>query len=593
MELSAARSWVTWSRSARTACGSSIAGNLLPLMVAWFACGAVVLVTLFVVWMTFLPGLPTELGFTLRNYSDVFTPLLFRVIPNTAIVGFGTVAVSLFFGVSLALLLHRTNVPLRQFWITIIPLTVIVPGFLTAMGWLMLLSPKIGLINKFLMLVFDLQNAPFDIENPWGVAFVQGLMLTPVILILLTGPVRSLDPALEEAAQVAGVNRRHTIWGITLPMLWPAILGGAIYTFMTAIAIFEVAYLIGGIGKSPVLATELFLNTRPLGATTSVPRFGIAGVYGVLIIVPSLIALAFYFRVIEKGYRYVVVTGKGYVPKTINLGKARYFALLFVLLYFSLAVAMPLLMLLWASLLPYLVMPSVKALSLVSLRWYGELMDIIGGFEVIWNTFVLMISVPLIVMFFSFMISWIVVRTQMRGRRVLDMVAMLPHAIPGLAFAFALFMLAIVAARWVEWFPFYQTIGIVVLANALNRLSYATRITNAALLQVGRELEEAAEVSGVRRLGIMWWVLAPLIRPSLLFGAMWTGLLAIREITMALMLSGPENQVISVQIWSRWDAGDLSEAAALGVVMVFVLGALVFIIQKLTGRHVGGETRLT
>jgi iron(III) transport system permease protein len=499
------------------------------------------------------------------------------------IVGIGTVVVVVFFSVPLAWLLHRTDVPGRELWITLIAVAVIVPGFLKAMGWIMLLSPKIGLINKFLAYVFGLQQAPLSVDNVWGVAFVQGLMLTPTMFFLLAGPVRSMDPALEEAAQVSGAPMWRTMWWVSLPTLWPAILGGAIYVFMTAISIFEVAALLGGIGKTPVLATELFLNTNPIGEASAIPRYGMSGVYGLMIAVPSLLALYYYLRVIERGHRYAIVTGRGYRPKDFELGRGRYLGAGFVVLYLLLAVLLPLSVLLWSSLLPHLAMPSADALELVSLRWYRGILAIIGGLDVIVNTIILTVITPLVVLFFGFMISWVVVRTRVKGYRMIDTVAMLPHAIPGLGFAFALTVLAIVAAKWLPWMPLYQTLAIIIIANAVNRLSYVTRITNAALLQVSKELEESAQVCGARKLGTIWWVIAPLIKPSLLFGGLWTGLLVFREISMPLMLAGPDNQVLSVRIWAKWESGALNEASALGVVMVLVMGSVFFVAQRIAG----------
>jgi len=579
--------WPVWTESAAEAVDDFVSSRL-PLFCAWFACGIVVALALFVVWMTFVPGLPIEPELSLENYVDVFDSfLLWRVIPNTAIVGIGTVVVVLFFSVPLAWLLHRTNVPLRELWITLIEVVVIVPGFLKAMAWIMLLSPKIGLINKLLIAVFDLEQAPFSISNVWGIAFVQGLTLTPTMFFLLAGPVRSLDPALEEAAQVSGATMWHTLRWVSLPVLWPAILGGTIYIFMTSIAIFEIAALLGGIGQTPVLATELFLNTRPIGEVAAIPRYGMAGVYGLLIAIPSFIALFYYRRVIEKSHRYTTVTGKGYRPRDSDLGRGRYLGLLFVLFYLLLAVVLPLLLLIWTSLLPTLVMPSARALSMLSLKFYREILDLIGGYNVIKNTIVLVVVTPLAVTFFSFMISWIVVRTRMRGRGAIDTIAMLPHCFPSIGFAFALTMVGIVTAKWVPWLHLYQTIGIIVIANVVNRLSYTTRITNAALLQVGRELEESAQVCGARRLGTMFWILTPLIRPSLIFGGLWTGLLVFREISMALMLSGPGSRVLSVRIWMEWEAGYLSEASAMGVVMVLAMGILIFAIQAVMGLRLG------
>jgi iron(III) transport system permease protein len=334
----------------------------------------------------------------------------------------GTVITVLFFGFPLSWLLNRTNVPLRAFCISLIAVSVIVPGLVKAMGWIILLSPQVGLINQMMVHVFRLETAPFDINSIAGIAFIQGLMLTPTLFFLLSGPMRSMDPALEEAAAVSGANGWMSARWITLALLRPAVLGGIIYTFMTAIAIFEVAALLGGFADRPVLATRLYVAIRPPGGFTAV-NYGIAGVYGLLITVPSLVALYFYFRTIQQVHRYAVVTGKGYRPKTYDLGRFRYLGFAFVLLYMTLAVLLPLLVLVWLSLLPsvrMVRMPSFEALSLVSLQWYRDIFFLMGGFEVVQNTSVLVFATSALVLFFSFMVSWVVVRTRLPGRQFLD-----------------------------------------------------------------------------------------------------------------------------------------------------------------------------
>jgi len=238
-------------------------------------------------------------------------------------------------------------------------------------------------------------------------------------------------------------------------------------------------------------------------------------------------------------------------------------------------------------------MPSADTLSLVSFKWYRGIINVIGGVNVIVNTVVLTVVTPLVVLFFSFMISWVVVRTRVRGRKLVDLIAMLPHAIPGLGFAFALTIVAILAAKWVPWIPLYQTVGIIVIANAVTRLSYVTRITNAALLQVGKELEESAQVCGAKRLGTMWWVVAPLVRSSLIFGGLWTGLLVFREISLPLMLAGPDSQVLSARIWAKWESGDLNQASALGVVMVFFMSVVILVAQRITGQRIAQAQQQT
>lgn len=572
---------------ATTVAVDAISGNSIAHLSAWVVCSMILFLSGLILWATFAPGLPFEGGFTLENYVEVFgSEHLGEVVWNTFQVGAGTVVIALGFGLPLAWLLNRTDIPFRSLFVTMLAVTVIMPGLVKAMGWIMLLSPQIGLINTFLVELLGLRAAPFDINSLWGIAFVQGLGLTPSMFFLVSGPMRMLDPALEEAAEVVGAHRWKTLLWVTWPMLWPATLGGVIYIFMTAIAMFDVAGLLGGLSENRVLATELFLAVQPFEGSLEI-RYGVAGIYGLLIVVPSLVALVFYFQTIKQTYRYAVITGKGYRPKTVALGGFRYAAVAFVSLYLTLAVLLPFFVLLWASLLPSLRMPSLEALSLVSLRWYREIHHVLGGWGVVRNTLTLVIVSSVLVLFFSFMISWVVVRTKLWSRQLLDTIAMLPHAIPGLGFAFALLIVGIIIARWAPWVPFYNTVWIIVVGNVLNRLSYATRITNAALIQVQQELEEAALICGARKWTSMWRVMLPLIRPSLVFAGLWTALLVFREVSMALLLVGPNNKVFATQLWILWRQGDLTQAAALSTVLVLIMGLLILLLQKMAGARIG------
>jgi iron(III) transport system permease protein len=357
---------------------------------------------------------------------------------------------------------------------------------------------------------------------------------------------------------------------------------------MTAIALFEVAGLLGGLSENRILATELFLAVQPFEGSSEI-KYGVAGVYGLLIMAPSLVALFFYFQSLKQAHRYAVITGKGYKPKDFQLGNMRYPAIAFVLFYLALAVFLPFAVLLWASVLPSLRMPSADALGLVTLRWYTEIHHLVGGWEVMKNTLLLVVGSSVLVLFFSFMVSWVVVRTKLRSRRIIDTIAMLPHAIPGIGFAFALLIAGIMTAKWFPSVPFYNTVWIIIAGNVLNRLSYATRITNAALIQVQQELEDAALICGARKWVSMWRVMVPLIRPSLVFAGLWTALLVFREVSMALLLIGPQNKVLATQLWILWRQGNLSQAAALSIVVIIITGLLILVVQRATGRV--GEAR--
>ena len=564
----------------------------LPLSVSWLLLGTIIALSLFILYMTFVPGLPTDPGLTLRHWSKIVSPyVLTKVIPNTVTVGLGSVFVALCFACPLAWLLNRTALPFRKTFITFMALVVIIPDFVTAMGWIMLLNERIGVINKLVATALGIEMVPLSVSNVFGMAWVTGLMLTPTMFFIISGPIRALDPSLEEASLASGATKWQTFLRVSLPLVWPGILGGAIYIFMTAISIFEVPAMLGAAGgKAPVLASELFYAVHP-GIIEPLPAYGAAGVYGVLIAFPSLIGLYFYHRVLKKAHLYRVVTGKGYQPKDLELGRLRYVGVLFVLLYLTVAVFLPLVVLIWTSLLPYLQMPSVDALSNVSLKNYYGLLDAIGGTIVVRNTVFLVAIVTALVLFFSFVISWLVVRTTLRARSFMDTVALLPHAVPGLAFAFALMMIGILSSKWMPWLALNGSLTLIVMAHLVNRLAYGTRVTNAALLQIHPELEECSSVCGSGHASTMARIILPLVRPSLVYAGLWTALLSLREVSMALFLASPQNMVLSVGTWILWQSGKSTTAAAAAVSMVSILALLILLTLVLAGGGVLEQRR--
>lgn len=569
--------------------------DLLPIVITYLVLGIIAILVIFIFYMSFVPGLPTKAEWNLDHWKNIANPyIVYKVIPNTVIVGGATITVTTLFAAPMAWLIHRTVFPFRNFFLALMASVAIVPGFVKTMGWSLLVNQKVGLINKAITDVFGLESFPLDLNNPLGMAWVMGLMLTPTMFFLISGPIQVLNPALEEAAATAGSNRWRTIVYVSLPLVWPAILAGAIYNFMTAISIFEVPAMLGAAGgQSPVLATELFYAINPPTQDSLHIQYGAAGVYGVLISAPSLVALYFYYRVLARARQYEVITGKGYHPKLIDLGYGKYFAVGFVLVYLALAAVVPMLMLVWSSFLPYLMMPSKAALNNLTVENYQNLLPAVGGLDTIRNTLVLVLGVTVSALFFSFMVSWTVVRTKARGRGVMDVFAMLPHAIPGVGFAFALFIVGILISVWVPWLTLTGTVTIIILANLLSRLAYGTRAINAALLQVHQELEESARICGASNIVTWRWVVLPLIIPALTYTGLWTAILTFREVTMALFLAGPRNLVYSTATWVLWRQGYIPRASAAAVVMVGVMVALLLITFWLTSRRIGNRPKPT
>jgi iron(III) transport system permease protein len=590
----------TWRAKVPFARGSS-SPYLAPLILGWIPLALVVLLSLVVLYMSFVTTLPTRADWTLAHWTSSFRPyILTKVLPNTLIVGLVAVAVQIFFAAPLAWLLNRSNVPFRGAFFVGMVLILLVPGFVKAMGWLMLVNARIGILNNLLASILPVNHISLDVQNPIGIGWVFGLSGTPAVFFLISAPMRLLDPALEEAASVSGMGRVQTFLRVSLPLILPAILGAAIYSFMGAISYFEVPAILGAsAGRVPVLATELFYSVHPNDA--GLANYGAAGALGMFIIVPSLVALYFYFRVVSKSHRYAVITGKNYRPRDVDLGGWKYAGLGFALFFFALALAAPLLTLVWLSLHQFLQLPSLAALKNITFENYqlDTLIPALGGTRTLTNTLVLIIVAPIAVVFFSVMISFVVVRSRLRIRRLTDMAAMLPHAIPGLAFAFALFIVGLMFDIWVGWPPILGTLAIIIVANVLTHLSYATRITNAAMLQVHRELEEVSRVCGAGTMRMTGTILVPLMRPALVLATGWTMLTVFREVTIALFLNiGPTNEVIAVSVWKMWFQGSLAQASAGAIVMVLIVMAIFGVLLIATrgklltaGQHVfHGET---
>ena len=536
---------------------------------------------LVVVWSTFIVGQPRlSAALTLVNYVEVFrTSLTYPGIVNSLLIATGTVLLNLLVAVPAAYLVHRTDLPWRGLFTTLMLVGVIIPGFLKAIGWILLLSPQIGLINQVLRAFIPVETGPLSIYNLGGVIFVQGLMLTPVMFFTVAGATHAMNPDLEEAAAVSGAGPLAVLRRITVPLMQPAILAAVIYNFMTAIALFEIPALIGNPGRVVTLPTLMYSSVH---TDVGLPRYGMAGVYGLLLLVPTLFALYLYQKMLHQGDRYAVVTGKGYRPRVVGLGHWKGPALAFLFTYFTLSLFLPFVVLVWTSFLPYIQVPSPAALASLNLNAYTAVLAAIDQ-RVLGNTIFLALAVGLLVTALSLAVSWIVVRTRYPGRRTLDTIAMLPHASPSIGIAFAV---AFVALAFANVVPLYGSVGAIVVAHVVAYVSFGTRTANSALVQVHRELEEAAHTSGASAVVALRRVILPLVAPAVFYTLVWVTLLSLREVTMALFLQRSQNTVLSTQIWNYWTSSKPSEAAALGTMLVVVVTVLFAILMRFAGHRI-------
>ena len=529
--------------------------------------------------MSLRTGFPGEGGpLTLANFISVYADRsTYEVLVNTVLFATGTVAVTLLFAVPLVWLLMRTDIPLKKTIFVLLTVGILIPVFLRTIAWILLLSPRIGLLNQWLSQIFGLEEPPLNLYNITGMAFVQGVSFVPSAFFMLAAAYRSMDPSLEEAAYTSGVGKLRTFLKINIPITMPAIAAVMVYLFMTGIAVFEIPAIIGLPARILVLSSLIYTSANP---ATGLPDYGTAGAYGGVMLLAGLILAYFYVRVVRQGKKYTVITGRGYRPRELALGRWKWPAMAFVFFYLAIEVFIPFLVLLWTSLLPYMRLPSAAALATISLKNYLSIPDYVGARPFI-NTAILMIAVPTTTMVLSVLVSWVVIRTQVSFRGFLDTLAFVPHAVPGILLAVGL---AYLGLAYRSIFPLYGTVLIIVLAHTIHWIAYGTRTTNSVMIQVHRELEEAGKVSGASTPRVLIRIVLPLVAAGILNSWIWVGMLSYREVTMALTLYTRHNVVISTVIWQFWGSGWIPEVSALGVVLilfaVIVVGALRIVLSK-------------
>jgi iron(III) transport system permease protein len=535
--------------------------------------------TLAVLAMTLRQGLPGQARpLTLANFAEVFTdPFTGQVLGNTLAFAAVAILVTLIFAVPLVWLVTRTDLPGKELIYVLMTIGILTPVFLRVIGWILLFSPQIGLVNQALMGTFGLEEAPLSLYNVVGMAITQGISFVPAAFFMLVASYRAIDPALEEAAFTSGASRLQTIVRINLPLTLPAILGVMIYLLMTAVSVFETPALLGLPSRTFVLSSAIYFAVTP---QTGLPKYGLAATYGLIMMALGLLASYLYFRAVSEGKKYAVISGKGYRPRLLELGRGKWLALALVVFYFGLEIFLPFAAILWASLLPYLQVPSAAALREVSLNNYVTLPSYVRLTPIL-NTLLLMVSAPTLTVLLSLAVSWIVVRSRSRLRGPLDMLAFLPHAVPAIVFAVALAWLAL---TYRTWLPLYGSLVLIILAHTISSLAYGTRTMNSTMIQVHSELEEAGLLSGASPLQVFGRILLPLVSGAVFNAWLWLALLSYREVTMALVLYSPTAEVLPTLVWKLWASSAVTQVSALGVLLIVVVTALVFGLRSVLTR---------
>lgn len=541
--------------------------GLVAVVIAYLA----IVPLYYLFWGTFFDAS----GLTFSGFQRAYgNDQIFSLVGNSLWFAAGSAVVSLVIGTGLAYLNVRTDVPFKAlfFAASIIPL--VIPGILYTIAWILLGSPDIGLINHYLEPIFG--RAVIDVFNVWGMIWVEGLQLSPIVFLLMVASFRSMDPSLEESALMSGASRWMVFFKITVPLARPAIVAAVLIMVVRSLESFEVPALLGLQNGIYVFTSRIYFVLRDYP-----PDLSAAGALAVGLLVIAIIGVVISNFAGRASKNYQTVTGKGFRPRPIQLGKWRPVAGVLIIGYFLLTVIAPLLVLLYTSLLKFYAPPSKDTWSNITFNNYKQLAHTSDAITALKNSLILGLSSATLVMAFMAVAAWIVVRSKIPGRKVLDGLAFMPLVVPGLVMGLALSFVYLRSP-----IPIYGTLFILLISYCTRYLPYGMRYSVTSMQQISNELEESALVNGAS-----WWqtfrrVLLPLLMPGLIAGWIYILVVSFRELSSSILLYSPGNEVLSILIFEQFENGQFTVLSALGVVMVLTLVLLVTVAYKL-GAKVG------
>ncbi len=510
--------------------------------------------------------------YTIQNYINAYVDRDFYVLFwNSLKFAIGTCVVSFLIGTYLAWVTERTNTPFKKMVMVMALIPFIIPGILSTISWILLLSPRIGLINLAIKGALGLESSPFNIYSMGGMIWAEAIHLFPLVFLLMSAAFRNMDTSLEEAALSAGSSMFTTFRRITLPLMRPAMFGVMLIVFIRGIEAFEVPALVGVPAKISVFTTKIFLAIHQFPSD-----FGLAGAYGVTLLAISVVGVLLYQRMIHSEERFATVTGKGYRPRVIDLGNWKYLTCASTFFIFFLAVVLPVFILLWSSVIPYYGIPSRGLLAKLTLDNYKYILDYPLAWTAFKNSFYLSVGSATLVMLLTSVIAWITVKSKIRGRGFLDNMAFIPIAMPGIVLGVSLIWVYLTLP-----IPIYGTIWVLLLAYITRFMPYGMRAASASMIQINKELEEASLASGGSWPQTFRKIILPLLMPGIVAGWIYISIIALRELSTSILLYSYDSTVLSIMAFDLWEGGQYTYVCALGVMMVSLLVVMAYVARML------------
>lgn len=523
---------------------------------------------------SFSKGLSAFGSFTLDKYIEAYTdPAFYEVIVNTVIFVLGSSIMATVLALFLAYLNNRTDIPMKFMFRVISIIPMMIPHLLFAVSWALLLNPSNGMMNIALRNVFGLEDAPFDIYSLPGMVLVEGLLDMPVAYLIIAPAMASFDVALEESSRVFGAGTWRTLIRVTLPVLRPAILASFILGVVRGLASFAVPSVLGMPGRVNVLSTYLY----QMVATGFAPDYGKAAAVGMSVLAASVTLIVVYRALTAESEKYVTIAGRGYRPTAIELKAAKYPLFAAMALLSFILIVLPVAVLFYTSLVPYSMVPSARAFSLMSWKHWIEVLEDPISLLSLKNSLFLGVAGATLGVALSIFVAYVIVKVKTRASGVLESLSFLSFSFPG-----------IVIGVGFMWFfvqtPLYATIWALLIGYIATYMPYGIRPLASAFIQVHSHLEESSLVCGASPLTTMRRIIIPLLIPGIVSAWILLASMFVRELTLSVVLSRPGTEVLAVQILRFADDGLWGRLSALGIIMILISTALVVLATLIGGK---------
>jgi len=559
---------------------SLVTQETIATTVASLVVGAAVILPLIaLVFNSFLvldsSGFGTEWG--LKNYRVMFQDRIIRkAFVNTLLISTGATLLATFLGVSLAWINARTNCPGRERLEPFNLIPFFLSPFVGAIAWHNLAAPKTGLLNVWAQDLFGLERHILNVDNIYGVIWVTGIFFTPLVYLFVVGSLRRMDPSLEDSARTTGAGLLRTTLTVTLPLVTPGILSGAIIVFVTSAGEFGVPFKLGAPYGWETLTTQIFTKAvgddanHYLGASMSMTLGAITGFFIWLqqrIIAPR---------------EYTTVTGKGFRPNLIDLGRWRWAAFAYNLAYILIAVLLPLACLIVVSVHPVwegrIILADLTTWNYQKVLFFWSPERIDSATNGILNSFILAFAGASIAMVLAIVVSYMIHRTKGFGARLLDFLCVVPIGFPGIVLAMGVLVTYIRT-------PIYATLWILLLGYITRFFPYGQRNVASIMLAVSEELDQSSRMAGASWLTTLRRITIPLLKPGIFAGWILLFVIFLRELSISIILYSTGTETLSVGVYYLSNYENEPLTAALAVAQSVVLLLCVYIFRRIAGRE--------